>query len=88
MDYMDLLIRKRMAVASWRARRDQQRGKACAQAALYDNQSTEEAIASHLATSRQKADKDREHAVAKELVHNWKVGGNISSTASCTTMQL
>ncbi len=28
MDYQDLLVRKRMAVAAWRARRDQQRTQA------------------------------------------------------------
>jgi hypothetical protein len=83
MDYMDLLIRKRMAVAAWRARRDQQRGKACAQAALYENPSAEEAVAEHVATSRQRTEKEREHAVAKELVQNWKVSNILQHACTC-----
>jgi len=38
MDYMDLLVRKRMALAAWRAKRDQQRSKSQAQAALLETE--------------------------------------------------
>jgi len=39
---MDLLVRKRMALAAWRAKRDRQRSKAQVQAALLETQAEEE----------------------------------------------
>eukprot|EP00967_Tisochrysis_lutea_P105799 scaffold161562_cov26-Tisochrysis_lutea.AAC.2 len=47
MDYMDLLVRKRMALAAWRAKRDQQRSKAQAQAALLETETAAQASAAY-----------------------------------------
>lgn len=68
MDYMDLLVRKRMALAAWRAKRDAQRAKARTQAALYEPPSAAAAASEHACVARASADATREAAVKKELV--------------------
>ncbi|KAJ9517861.1 hypothetical protein QJQ45_004207 [Haematococcus lacustris] len=72
MDYMDLLVRKRMAVARWRAQRDQQRAKLQARAAIFEPESAVAAQAEHSAEAAQQGAAARELALKKELVLTWK----------------
>ena len=72
MDYMDLLVRKRMALARWRAKKDTQRAKSAAAAALLEPETASLAQSEHIAASHASMESSREASVKKELVGRWK----------------
>lgn len=69
---MDLQVRKRMAVAAWRAKKDSQRAKASTQAALFEPSTAHSAQQEHLVSTRAAREAQLEAAAKKEVVTGWR----------------
>jgi hypothetical protein len=72
MDYLDLLVRKRNALAKWREEKEREKSKVLASAALLDCQSAAEAKEERAMAGRSSAATTHEQQVQKEMVLKWK----------------
>lgn len=72
MDYLDLLVRKRNALAKWREEKEKEKSKVLATSALLDCPSASEAKEERVKAGRTSAATSHEQQVKKEIVLKWK----------------